>query len=166
MLSSDEGLLVSAGLTVFAIGPSTLAQGQTLVRQAGGNTTLALMLLVLSNTLAVFIAPFLIKAMLASRSDGIHLDSAGLLINLVVTVLAPSIVGKVGTSSCAYVLATMLSASPLHCQSSLLTCKYVQWQQGCRLPVVQLCTDVAIQYYVALSMADSSDALPGRSSGN
>ena len=89
---------MSAGLTVFAIGPSTLAQGQTLVRQAGGNTTLALMLLVLSNTLAVFIAPFLIKAMLASRSDGIHLDSAGLLINLVVTVLAPSIVGKVGAS--------------------------------------------------------------------
>ncbi|CAK0786867.1 hypothetical protein CVIRNUC_010081 [Coccomyxa viridis] len=85
----------AVGLTVFAIGPSTLAQGQTLVRQAGGNTTLALMLLVLSNTLAVFIAPFLIKAMLASRSDGIHLDSAGLLINLVVTVLAPSIVGKV-----------------------------------------------------------------------
>ena len=89
MLSSYESLLASAGLTVFAIGPSTLAQGQTLVRQAGGNTTLALMLLVLSNTLAVFIAPFLIKAMLASRSDGIHLDSAGLLINLVVTVLAP-----------------------------------------------------------------------------
>ena len=98
MLCSYESLLVSAGLTVFAIGPSTLAQGQTLVRQAGGNTTLALMLLVLSNTLAVFIAPFLIKAMLASRSDGIHLDSAGLLINLVVTVLAPSIVGKVATS--------------------------------------------------------------------
>ena len=85
----------NAGLTVFAIGPSTLAQGQTLVRQAGGNTTLALMLLVLTNTLAVFIAPFLIKAMLASQSDGVKLDSAHLLINLVITVLAPSIVGKV-----------------------------------------------------------------------
>lgn len=79
---------------MFAIGPSTLAQGQTLVRQAGGNTTLALMLLVLTNTIAVFIAPFLIKAMLASQADGIQLDSARLLINLVITVLAPSIVGK------------------------------------------------------------------------
>ena len=106
-----------AGLTVFAIGPSTLAQGQTLVRQAGGNTTLALMLLVLSNTLAVFIAPFLIKAMLASRSDGIHLDSAGLLINLVVTVLAPSIVGKVGATLCAHCLA--VQPCTLHCQGSL-----------------------------------------------
>ncbi len=84
-----------AGLTVFAIGPSTLAQGQTLVRQAGGNTTLALMLLVMTNTLAVFIAPFLIKAMLASQANGVKLDSAHLLINLVITVLAPSIVGKV-----------------------------------------------------------------------
>ena len=104
MLSSFEVLLVSAGLTVFAIGPSTLAQGQTLVRQAGGNTTLALMLLVLSNTLAVFIAPFLIKAMLASRSDGIPLDSAGMLMHRVVTVLAPSIVGKVGASLCMHSL--------------------------------------------------------------
>ena len=82
------------GLTVFAIGPSTLAQGQTLVRQAGGNTTLALMLLVMTNTIAVFIAPFLIKAMLASQAAGVKLDSAHLLINLVITVLAPSIVGK------------------------------------------------------------------------
>lgn len=90
-----------AGLTVFAIGPSTLAQGQTLVRQAGGNTTLALMLLVLTNIIAVFIAPFLIKAMLASQSNGVSLDSATLLINLVITVLAPSIVGKVAPhSSC------------------------------------------------------------------
>ena len=65
------------------------------MRQAGGNTTLALMLLVMTNTLAVFIAPFLIKAMLASQADGVKLDSAHLLINLVITVLAPSIVGKV-----------------------------------------------------------------------
>ena len=79
---------------MFAIGPSTLAQGQTLVRQAGGNTTLALMLLVLTNTIAVFIAPFLIKAMLASQAAGVKLDSAHLLINLVITVLAPSVVGK------------------------------------------------------------------------
>ena len=79
---------------MFAIGPSTLAQGQTLVRQAGGNTTLALMLLVLTNTIAVFIAPFLIKAMLASQAAGVKLDSARLLTNLVITVLAPSIVGK------------------------------------------------------------------------
>ena len=67
---------------MFAIGPSTLAQGQTLVRQAGGNTTLALMLLVLTNTIAVFIAPFLIKAMLASQAAGVKLDSAHLLTNL------------------------------------------------------------------------------------
>lgn len=85
---------------MFAIGPSTLAQGQTLVRQAGGNTTLALMLLVLTNTIAVFIAPFLIKAMLASQAAGVKLDSAHLLTNLVITVLAPSIVGKVHGPSC------------------------------------------------------------------
>jgi predicted Na+-dependent transporter len=57
------------------------------------------MLLVLTNTIAVFIAPFLIKAMLSSKSSGISLNSTGLLINLVITVLAPSVVGKVAPCS-------------------------------------------------------------------
>ena len=123
---------------MFAIGPSTLAQGQTLVRQAGGNTTLALMLLLLSNTLAVFIAPFLIKAMLASRSDGISVDSASLLINLLVTVLAPSIVGKVRASLCTHCPAVRLqSRHALLCPGNLPACKDAQRHHDPRLSVVQ-----------------------------
>ena len=81
---------------------------------AGGNTTLALMLLVMTNTIAVFIAPFLIKAMLASQAAGVKLDSAHLLINLVITVLAPSIVGKARDPSYHRCLCcTSLSFQPL-----------------------------------------------------
>lgn len=84
-------------MTVFAVGPTTLAQGQTLVAQAGGNTALALLLLVATNIIAVFTAPFLVQATLASRGGSGHvsLQPANLLINLVVTILAPAIVGKV-----------------------------------------------------------------------
>ena len=99
-MCSAQGFLCAvcvAGLTVFAIGPSTLAQGQTLVAQARGNTALALMLLVVSNILAVFTAPFLVKAILSSRVDAgsISLQPTNLLINLVITILTPAIVGKV-----------------------------------------------------------------------
>ncbi len=87
-------LFASAGLTAFAVGPTTLAQGQTLVAQAGGNTALALMLLVLTNMLAVFTVPFLFKAVLSSKADSVQINSANLLINLVITILAPAIVGK------------------------------------------------------------------------
>ena len=82
---------------MFAIGPCTLAQGQTLVAQAGGNTALALMLLVVTNILAVFISPFLVQAILATRYAAGHvsLQPGRLLINLVVTILTPSLVGKV-----------------------------------------------------------------------
>ena len=82
-------------MTAFAVGPTTLAQGQTLVAQAGGNTALALMLLVLTNMLAVFTVPFLFKAVLSSKSDSsVQINSANLLLNLVITILAPAIVGK------------------------------------------------------------------------
>jgi predicted Na+-dependent transporter len=85
-----------AGLAVFAIGPCTLAQGQTLVAQAGGNTALALMLLVVTNILAVFISPFLVQAILSTRfqAGGISLQPGKLLINLVVTILSPALLGK------------------------------------------------------------------------
>jgi predicted Na+-dependent transporter len=88
--------LSRAGLTAFAIGPSTLAQGQTLVAQAGGNTALALMLLVLTNVLAIITVPFLFKAILSTEvaAGSISLDSIQLLISLVITMLAPAVAGK------------------------------------------------------------------------
>ena len=70
--------------------------------QAGGNTALALMLLVVTNVLAVFIAPFLVKAILASRVDAsqIRLSPTGLLVDLVITILTPALVGKACTLAC------------------------------------------------------------------
>lgn len=64
--------------------------------QAGGNTALALMLLVVTNILAVFIAPFLVKAILASRVDAsqISISPTALLLDLVITILVPALIGK------------------------------------------------------------------------
>ncbi len=85
-------------MTAFAVGPTTLAQGQTLVAQAGGNTALALMLLVLTNILAVFTVPFLFRAVLSSRADSVTISSTNLLLNLVITILIPAIIGKASYS--------------------------------------------------------------------
>ena len=63
-----------------------------------GNTALALLLLVATNIIAVFTTPFLVQAALATRggaSGHVSLQPASLLINLVVTILAPAVVGKV-----------------------------------------------------------------------
>ena len=63
-----------------------------------GNTALALLLLVATNIIAVFTTPFLVQAALATRGGGsghVSLQPASLLINLVVTILAPAVVGKV-----------------------------------------------------------------------
>ncbi len=63
--------------------------------QAGGNTALALMLLVLTNMLAVFTVPFLFRAVLSSNADSVSISATSLLLNLVITILIPAIVGKV-----------------------------------------------------------------------
>jgi sodium/bile acid cotransporter 7 len=91
----------AAGLAIFCTAPTTLGVGAALVRQSGGNDTLATMMMTATSLLSVFTIPLWLKAILggsATSSDGtsysLSIDIGSMLWRLAVTVLAPALVGK------------------------------------------------------------------------
>lgn len=83
----------SYGLAIFALMPTTIASGITLVSTAQGNAALAVMLTVTTNILAVFLIPFTVQLAI-NNTENIDLDPVSLLIKLIVTILVPIIIGK------------------------------------------------------------------------
>ena len=83
----------SIGLAIFAIVPTTLTSGVTLVTQAYGNGTLALMLTVTTNLIGILTVPFFVQWIVASGTS-VEIDAADLLMKMALTVLVPLIVGK------------------------------------------------------------------------
>ncbi|KAL4859479.1 putative sodium/metabolite cotransporter BASS4 [Chlorella vulgaris] len=86
----------AAGLALFAAVPTTLGVGVSLVRSCGGNEGLALLLTVASNIIGIFSMPLWLKALLGSSSDldSVSVDIPDLLARLSITILVPSVVGK------------------------------------------------------------------------
>jgi sodium/bile acid cotransporter 7 len=76
--------------------PTTLGVGEALVRASSGNTALALLLLVGTNALGIGTMPPWLKLLL-SQTEGLNVsvDALKLFYKLLVTVLAPALVGKV-----------------------------------------------------------------------
>jgi len=85
------------GAALFCVVPTTLTSGVLLVTQAGGNSTLALMLTAGTNILGVVTSPFFLKAVISSRGVAANatLNPVNLLVKLLITVLAPCMAGKV-----------------------------------------------------------------------
>lgn len=84
-----------AGLAIFSAAPTTLGVGAALVRQAGGNDALALLILTITNMIAVFTSPLWIKALLGNNPEyNLSFQIPQVLWQLVVTVLVPAIIGK------------------------------------------------------------------------
>lgn len=90
------------GLAIFALVPTTIASGITLVTAARGNAALALMLTIITNVLGVFILPFTVPLVISQAQD-VSLDPENLLIKLVMTILVPLIVGKILRESSTWV---------------------------------------------------------------
>jgi solute carrier family 10 (sodium/bile acid cotransporter), member 7 len=82
------------GLAIFCLVPTTIASGITLVLAAAGNAALALLLTVVTNILAVFIVPFSVTWVLGSAANDVSISATDLLIKLLITILAPLLVGK------------------------------------------------------------------------
>jgi predicted Na+-dependent transporter len=61
--------------------------------QAYGNEALALLLTVGSNSMAIFTVPYVLRGILSSTA-GVRLNAVELIINLVLTILVPLIIGK------------------------------------------------------------------------
>ena len=81
------------GLAVFCCMPTTLSSGVSLTQAVGGNTALALLLTIITNVLGIFTIPFLLSALLGSGSGAVRLDPLPLLLQLLRTILLPTIAG-------------------------------------------------------------------------
>lgn len=82
------------GLSIFLSVPTTLTMGIALVDQAGGNTTLALLLIITSNLFGILTVPFAVKLILGSQSEA-SIDAIQLLLKLLLSILTPLILGKI-----------------------------------------------------------------------
>mmetsp|Transcript_27291 Transcript_27291/g.68726 ORF Transcript_27291/g.68726 Transcript_27291/m.68726 type:complete len:439 (+) Transcript_27291:338-1654(+) len=105
------------GFAVFCCVPTTLTSGVTLATQAGGNTALALMLTVTTNILGVFTTPLMLSAVLAvaglqGDTGEIDFDTGKLVLNLFLTILVPTIVGKI-VRECHHAVAPWVTAHKL-----------------------------------------------------
>eukprot|EP00243_Klebsormidium_subtile_P002539 TRINITY_DN1508_c0_g1_i1.p1 TRINITY_DN1508_c0_g1~~TRINITY_DN1508_c0_g1_i1.p1 ORF type:complete len:339 (+),score=-15.46 TRINITY_DN1508_c0_g1_i1:100-1116(+) len=86
------------GLTIFCAVPTTLGVGVALVGASNGNQTLALFLTVATNILGIVTVPYVLKLLLLGSST-ISINALDLFVKLVITVLVPTLIGKVGSSS-------------------------------------------------------------------
>ncbi len=88
-----------AGLTIYSVVPTTLGVGVALVRSCKGNEAIALLLTVASNMLGIVTVPLMLKMLLHNRSDvSVVINLLDLFIKLAITIVAPSVVGKVRSS--------------------------------------------------------------------
>eukprot|EP00899_Mesostigma_viride_P003433 jgi/Mesvir1/13090/Mv06072-RA.2 len=88
------------GHALFATVPTTITSGITQSAQAGGNRAAAIMLTIMTNLVGVVSVPYIFQWILSTVSpEGgeatkIKLDTVGLLIKLLVTIIVPLIFGK------------------------------------------------------------------------
>eukprot|EP00927_Polykrikos_kofoidii_P034449 TRINITY_DN2923_c0_g1_i2.p1 TRINITY_DN2923_c0_g1~~TRINITY_DN2923_c0_g1_i2.p1 ORF type:complete len:339 (-),score=58.79 TRINITY_DN2923_c0_g1_i2:33-1049(-) len=80
------------GMALFCIVPTTLSSGVTMITQANGNVSLAILMTVLSNGLGVFLMPFSASHVFAAD---IQLEPWDLLRDMLWLILVPLVVGMV-----------------------------------------------------------------------
>ena len=81
------------GLALFCCMPTTLSSGIALTNQARGNTALALLLTVLTNTIGIFTVPFVLAHLLGAIGQ-VELSGGDLLLKLCLTILLPLSLGR------------------------------------------------------------------------
>ncbi|KAL3752334.1 hypothetical protein ACJRO7_013051 [Eucalyptus globulus] len=86
------------GLAIFTCMPTTLSSGVALTQLAGGNSTLALVLTVMSNLLGTAAVPFWVSKFFAD-GFGVSIPTEKLFWSLMYTLLAPLVLGKVARYS-------------------------------------------------------------------
>lgn len=86
------------GLTIFCLVPTTLGIGVALVRSCSGNEAIALLLTVATNMIGVLSMPLYLKLLFLNFDTGglnLNINIPDLLLKLTLTILVPSILGKV-----------------------------------------------------------------------
>ena len=91
------------GVVVFCCTPCAVSSGVVMTAIAGGSVSMALMLTVVANLAGVFTTPVLLPLFMRSDSD-ITIDAVSMLINLILTILIPTIGGKVRSPTFVYTI--------------------------------------------------------------
>eukprot|EP00208_Stichococcus_sp_RCC1054_P003830 CAMPEP_0206141098 /NCGR_PEP_ID=MMETSP1473-20131121/11778_1 /ASSEMBLY_ACC=CAM_ASM_001109 /TAXON_ID=1461547 /ORGANISM="Stichococcus sp, Strain RCC1054" /LENGTH=354 /DNA_ID=CAMNT_0053535511 /DNA_START=65 /DNA_END=1125 /DNA_ORIENTATION=+ len=86
------------GLAVFCCVPTALSSGVTLTTAVGGNTALALLLVIATNVGGIFSMPWVLAAMLGGGGNGVALSPLPLLRQLLHAILAPLLIGVAARS--------------------------------------------------------------------
>lgn len=97
LLSDSFDVNLAIGLTVAISTPTTISSNVLMTKQCGGNESAALVNAVIGNILGVFVSPALIFAFLKTISTDAKyasIDYSGVFIKLMITVIAPLIVGQ------------------------------------------------------------------------
>ena len=81
------------GATLIAVAPVTVASGTVMTSIALGNVPLSLFICILGNCLAIFTIPFSLGFLL-NTTEGISLPVMHMLVNLLLTVLLPTLFGQ------------------------------------------------------------------------
>ncbi len=81
------------GAVIIATAPVTIASGTVMTGMARGNISLSLFICVLCNVVAIFTIPPLMKLFL-SVGETIELPVWSMMLNLIVTILVPTIIGQ------------------------------------------------------------------------
>lgn len=81
------------GLAVFCCVPTALSSGVTLTQAVGGNTALALLMVIATNIAGIFTMPFMLAAVMRGGSSGVALEPIPLLLSLVQSILVPLMIG-------------------------------------------------------------------------
>lgn len=93
LMPLDDG--VKIGIFLVAVMPTTLSSGVVMTGIAGGNIAHALVITVVSNTLAIVTIPYALRTLLTLMgfSTSVVMDPAGMMIKLGILVLVPLGVG-------------------------------------------------------------------------
>jgi sodium/bile acid cotransporter 7 len=84
----------AAGLAIFCAVPTSLGQGITLTAASRGNQALALFFTVSTNLLGIVSVPYTLRLVLANSGGNVSVEPQSLVVKLIVTVLVPTVAGK------------------------------------------------------------------------
>lgn len=87
----------AVGLAIFCVVPTTLGVGVALTAASKGNQALALFLTVATNLLGIVTVPYELQLVLRGSSV-VSVDPGSLVLKLILTVLVPTVIGKVARS--------------------------------------------------------------------
>eukprot|EP00898_Chlorokybus_atmophyticus_P008906 jgi/Chlat1/9016/Chrsp94S08290 len=91
----------ATGLTIFTTVPTTLGVGVALVGASKGNQVLALFFTIATNLLGIVSVPYELRLLL--NNSTVSVNPADLVVKLLLTVLVPTVIGKVVCSNSARV---------------------------------------------------------------